>query len=77
MTVAPSHPPVHAYEGADPYEIIDSKWGRLERWRALAMATGEASALTELSKKVRNDSVGIVARQDAREADSVVPNLPI
>jgi hypothetical protein len=69
MTVAPQHPPVHAYEGEDPYEIIDSKWGRVERWRALANATGELSALTALTEKVRNDAAGIAARQDAREAE--------
>ena len=68
MTVAPQHPPVHAYDGADPYEIIESKWGKVERWRALAMATGEAGALTSLSKQVRADFASIVARQDARDA---------
>lgn len=68
MTTAPVYPPVHVYEGENPYEIVNSKFGRMERWRALAMATGEASALTELSKQVRNDAATIVARQDARDA---------
>jgi hypothetical protein len=69
MSVAPAHPPVHAYGGENPFEVIDSKWGRLERWRALAMATGETSALTELSKQVRSDSANIAARHNAREAE--------
>jgi hypothetical protein len=69
MTVAPSHPPVHGYEGEDPYEIIESKWGKIERWRALSQTTGELSALTALTEKVRNDAAGIAARQDAREAE--------
>lgn len=68
MTTAPAHPPVHGYDGADPYETIPSKWGSLERWRVNALATGETSALTELSKQVRNDTASIVARQDARES---------
>jgi hypothetical protein len=68
MAIASAQPPVHSYDGESPYELIDSKWGRLERWRALAMATGETSALTELSKQVRNDAAGISARLDAREA---------
>jgi hypothetical protein len=28
MTIAPSLPLVHGYEGANPYEIIPSKWGK-------------------------------------------------
>jgi hypothetical protein len=67
MTVAPSHPPVHSYDGEDPYEIIDSKWGKMERWRAISQATGELSALTVLTEKVRNDAADIAVRQDARE----------
>jgi hypothetical protein len=68
MTQAPQHPPVHGYEGKDPYEIIDSKWGKMERWRAISQATGELSALTVLTEKVRNDAADIAVRQDAREA---------
>ena len=41
MKVAPSHPPVYSYEGKNLHELVDSKWGRIERWRANAMATGE------------------------------------
>jgi hypothetical protein len=68
MTVAPQHPPVHGYEGQDPFEIIDSKWGRMERWRAISQATGELSALVELNAQVRSDSANLMARQDARDA---------
>lgn len=53
MTTAPTHPSVTLHEGENPFEIIDSKWGRLERWRANAMATGEASAATQ----ARHDAV--------------------
>jgi hypothetical protein len=70
MTVAPQHPPVHAYLGeGDPLEVVDSPFGRMEREKAKAMATGEFSGLVELSKKIRNDSAAIIARQDAREAE--------
>ena len=68
MTSAPSHPRTHSYEGADPYEIIESKWGKVERWRADALATGELSALTALTEQVRSDAAGSAARLDAREA---------
>jgi hypothetical protein len=48
-------------------ELVDSPYGKIERWRANALSTGEVSALTALSKQVRNDSASIVAPQDARE----------
>ena len=41
----------------------------MEREKAKAIATGEFSGLVELSKKIRNDSASIAARQDAREAE--------
>ena len=69
MTVAPTRPLMHAYSGDDPMEIVDYHGRKLERWRALAEETGRLSALVELSKQVRNDSVAITARHDAREAE--------
>ena len=69
MTTAPVRPLLRAYEGENPYELIPSPWGEMERWRADALATGELSALTALSEQVRNDAAGIAARQDAREAE--------
>jgi hypothetical protein len=69
MTTAPARPLVHAYDGADPYEIIDTRKGKMERWRAIAQETGELSALVELNKQIRSDSAGIAARLDAREAE--------
>jgi hypothetical protein len=69
MTVPSARPLMHAYSGDDPMEIIDYHGRKLERWRALAEETGRLSALVELSKQVRNDSVAIVARHDEREAE--------
>jgi hypothetical protein len=70
MSTAPAHPPMHAYLGeGDPMEIVDSPFGRMEREKAKAIATGEFSGLVELSKKIRNDSAAIAARHDAREAE--------
>jgi hypothetical protein len=71
MAVAPARPLVHAYlgEGGDPFEIIDSPFGRMEREKAKAMATGEFSGLVELSKQIRNDVATMHARQEAREAE--------
>jgi hypothetical protein len=69
MSTAPARPLLHAYSGEDPYELIESKWGKIERWRAVAQETGELSALIELNKQIRNDSASIAARLDAREAE--------
>ena len=68
MTTAPARPLMHAYLGdGDPMEIIDSPFGRMEREKAKAMATGEFSGLVELSKKIRNDAATISAHLDARQ----------
>ena len=67
--VAPIGRMVSSYAGENPYELIPSPWGEMERWRADALATGELSALTALTEQVRNDAAGIAARQDAREAE--------
>ena len=63
MSTAPERPLLHAYLGeGDPMEIVDSPFGRMEREKAKAMATGEFSALVELNKKNPNDSAAITAR---------------
>ena len=69
MTTAPVHPPVHSYEGENPFEIIDSAWGSIERWRAVALSTGELGALTVLSKHVKNDSIARVDAIELRERE--------
>lgn len=72
MTIAPQHPPVHAYDGADPYEIIPSKWGNLPRWHVNANLTGEMKDY----ERVRNDAIeaeaklaDIAAREKATLSD--------
>jgi hypothetical protein len=70
MVTAPARPLVHAYLGdGDPMEIVDSPFGRMEREKARAMATGEFSGLVDLSKKIRNDSAAIAAKHDERERE--------
>lgn len=69
MSTAPERPLMRPYSGADPYEMIDTRMGKMERWRAVAQETGELSALVELNKQIRSNSVGIAARLDARERD--------
>ena len=56
MVVAPSHPPVRAYDGENPFDLVDSPYGRIERWRAVALSTGEVGAMTVLIKQIQNDA---------------------
>jgi hypothetical protein len=70
MVTAPARPLTHSYDpDKNPFELVDSPSGPMERWRADALLVGETSALTELIKQVHNDSVSVHARYDAREAE--------
>ena len=60
MTIAPSLPLIHGYEGANPYEIIPSKWGNLPRWHVNANLTGEMKGY----ERVRNDAINAQSRLD-------------
>ena len=54
---------MHGYDpGKNPMELVDTPSGRMERWRADALLVGETSALTELSKQIRDNSASIAAR---------------
>jgi hypothetical protein len=70
MTTAPSHPHVHFYDpGKDPMEMVETKSGKMERWRADALLIGETSALLAMNDQVRNDTITAIANITAREAD--------
>jgi hypothetical protein len=67
MTIAPKYPLEHAYLGDnDPMEMIDTRAGPMERWRADALLLGETSGLFEARKRIlkefdsiRSDSVAL------------------
>ena len=67
MVVAPSHPRTHSYDGENPFDLVDSPYGRIERWRAVALSTGEVSAMTVLSKQIQNDAMATIDDIEARE----------
>src|SRR5258708_1037460 len=52
----------------DPFEIIDSPWGHIERWRASTLATGTMGTLAQVYDIVRNDADAAVARVEETEA---------
>jgi hypothetical protein len=51
-----------------PFDIIDSPWGHIERWRASTLATGTMGALASVYSIVRSDSAEATARADADQA---------
>ena len=60
MSTAPQFPHTRSYEGSDPYELIDSKWGLLPRWHVNANLTGEMKDY----ERVRNDAINAQSRLD-------------
>jgi hypothetical protein len=55
----------------DPWEIIDTPWGRMEAWRASTMATGTMGSLQSVYEIVKNDSASVqdrIAALDAHKA---------
>jgi hypothetical protein len=55
----------------NPFELVDSPMGLMERWRANAMAigvTGGMSALHEMYQMVRADAAEVEARANEIEA---------
>ena len=66
MTTARSHPPVHTYLGdKDPMEMVDTRAGRMERWRADALLVGETSAAIQ----ARHDAVTEITDIEAEKRE--------
>jgi len=55
------------FEGS-PFDIIDTPWGHIERWRASTLATGSMGALSSVYDIVRADAAASQARADAEQA---------
>lgn len=68
MTTAPQRPYEHGYLGDEnPWELIPSRFGVLERWRVAALQTGEIGGLTALADHVKNDAVAALDEIEQRE----------
>src|SRR6516225_11169506 len=52
----------------DPFEVIDTPWGRIERWRASTLATGTMGALAQVAAIVRNDAAALEEKTAALDA---------
>jgi len=51
-----------------PFDIIDSPWGHIERWKASTLATGTMGALAQVYKMVRNDAAELEKKTAALDA---------
>ena len=70
MTHDPRLPTLEHVLDGNPFELIDSPFaeGKMERWRANAMATGTMGYLAEVYKMVRNDAAELEKKTAALDA---------
>jgi len=55
-------------DGNNPFEIIDTPLGVMERWRAEAMLIGSTSGVQSVFQTIRDDAAAQAARADAAQA---------
>lgn len=72
MTHNPHLPTLEEVMNGSPFDIVDSPWGHVERWRASTMATGTMGALANVYDLVRSDAASQAARADAEQARNVL-----
>jgi hypothetical protein len=63
MTTDPRLPTLEEVMNGNPFDVIDSPWGHIERWRASTLATGTMGALQSVYDLVRADSAAFAARR--------------
>jgi hypothetical protein len=68
MSNDPRFPSLEEIMNGSPFDIIDSPWGHIERWRASTLATGTMGALDSVYQTVRSDASAQVARADEAAA---------
>jgi len=68
MTHDPRIPTFEEVMNGSPFDIVDSPWGHIERWRASTLATGTMGALKNVYDIVRDDTAAATARADAEQA---------
>lgn len=60
------------YQKQDPFELVNTPWGHMERWRSDAIAVGTIGALRNVHDAVRSDVATQVARADAAKAQEAL-----
>jgi len=64
MTHHPHLPTLEQVMNGSPFDIVDSPWGHIERWRASTLSTGTMGALAQVYDVVRSDGANLAARAD-------------
>lgn len=64
----PRLPTLEEVMNGSPFDIVDSPWGHIERWRASTLATGTMGVLANVYDIVRSDAAEATARADADKA---------
>jgi hypothetical protein len=72
MTTDPRLPTLEQIMNGNPFELVDSPWGKIEAWRASTLATGTMGALAQVYETVRNDAAELSARADEAKARSAL-----
>jgi len=68
MTHDPRLPTLEEVMNGSPFDIVDSPWGHIERWRASTLATGTMGALTQVAAIVKNDAAELEKEAAALDA---------
>jgi len=61
-------PTLEEVMNGSPFDIVDSPWGHIERWRASTLATGTMGALAQVAAIVRNDAAELEKKTAALDA---------
>jgi hypothetical protein len=70
-------PTLEEVMNGSPFDIIDSPWGHIERWRASTLATGTMGALAQVYKMVRNDAAELEKKTAALDAKKSAGSTPL
>src|SRR6516162_9143071 len=68
MTHDPRLATLEEVMNGSPFDIVDSPWGHIERWRASTLATGTMGALTQVVAIVQNDAAELEKKTVALDA---------
>jgi Tfp pilus assembly protein FimV len=69
MTHAPHHATLEALmNGQNQFELVETRLGTMERWRANAMLIGETGGILSVYDAIRSDSIARADADKAREA---------
>ena len=61
-------PTIEQIMNGNPFEIVDTPWGKMEAWRASTMATGTMGALAQVAAIVRTDAAELEKKTAALDA---------